>query len=458
MANRHPASFRDPAGFIFQRQGKLYRQVNRVYEPHYRRLHDSGLHELLVERGLLVAAPEVAAEPQEPAEALAVLEPRPLDWITYPYEWPMAGLQRAALATLEVQRLAIEHGMTLKDASAFNVQFEGTRPILIDSLSFDCLVEGRPWVAYGQFCRHFLAPLALSRYRGAGARELLRAHLDGIPLELVSGLLPRRSWLDPGALLHLHMHARMIRRSEAAPSPAGGAPRRVSHRGLVGLVDNLSACVRRLSPRTRQTHWSEYYETSTYEGAELARKERIVNEFLARVGGERAVDLGANTGRFSRLAAARGLSVLACDYDEGVVEELFRAGGDAASAPLPLVVDLTNPPGPSGWAHRERAAFAERARADVVLALALVHHLAIANNLPLGDVAHFLARLAPHLIIEFVPKSDPQVQRLLAAREDIFPDYHEQGFVEAFSSAYEVLAREPVGEMGRTLYLLGRQA
>ena len=247
MESRHPASFRDPAGFIFRRGGTIYRQVNRVYEPHYRHLRESGLHDLLVERGLVVPAPEVDVAPHEDRDALAVLEPRPLPWITYPYEWPVGALKQAALATLEVQRLALEHDMVLKDASAFNIQFEGVRPILIDSLSFERYSEGRPWIAYGQFCRHFLAPLALSHYRGGGARELLRSHLDGVPLDLVSRLLPRRSWLRLSLLLHLHLHARMIRR--AAGAGGGEVKGGVSRQSQLGLIDSLTGWVRRLPIR-----------------------------------------------------------------------------------------------------------------------------------------------------------------------------------------------------------------
>ena len=325
------------------------------------------------------------------------------------------------------------------------------RPVLIDSLSFEIWEERRPWVAYGQFCRHFLAPLALSRYRGGGARELLRAHLDGAPLDLVSRLLPRRSWLRLTLLLHLHLHARMIRSTKSAGKPRGSVPLR----SQLGLVANLTSWVRRLPIRYRQSHWSDYYETSTYEEQSLAQKERIVGDYLDHIDGRKAVDLGANTGRFSRLAAARGMSVLACDNDDGVIEELF--GATTGSSLVPLVIDLVNPPGAGGWAHRERASFSDRARGDVVLALALIHHLAIGNNVPLVEIARFLGRLAPALIIEFVPKSDPQVQRLLATREDIFPSYDEEGFTEAFSSVFEIRQRQPVGDMDRTLYLMARR-
>jgi ribosomal protein L11 methylase PrmA len=252
------------------------------------------------------------------------------------------------------------------------------------------------------------------------------------------------------------MHARMIQRAAKAGEAKGEVKGGVSLQQQLGLVDNLTSWVRRLPIRYQQSHWSEYYETSTYEEESLAQKERIVGDYLAQVGGQKAVDLGANTGRFSRLAAARGLSVLACDNDEGVVEEIFRES--EGSSLLPLVIDLVNPPAAGGWAHQERASFSDRARADVVLALALIHHLAIGNNVPLVEIARFMGRLAPALIIEFVPKSDPQAQRLLAAREDIFADYDEDGFTEAFSSVFEIQRREPVGEMGRTLFLMARRA
>ena len=194
----HPASFRDPSGFVFLRRGDLYRQVNREYAAQYDRLMDSGLYTLLVEKGLLIPHAEPAEAPEDPDRAYKVLCPERVPFVSYPYEWCFSALKQAALATLEIQRHALAHGMVLKDASAYNIQFIGTRPVLVDTLSFEIYREGEPWVAYHQFCKHFLAPLAAMAYRDVRCALLLRSFVDGIPIGLAHGLLPRRTPVSAG--------------------------------------------------------------------------------------------------------------------------------------------------------------------------------------------------------------------------------------------------------------------
>jgi hypothetical protein len=209
-----PSSFRDPSGFVFVRDGVLYRQVNRVHREHYDRLMASGLYERLATDGLLVPHEEDDAVPAAPDLAYKVLRPERVPFVSYPYEWCFGQLKAAALATLAIQRTALDFGMSLRDASAYNIQFLQGKPTHIDTLSFETLREGEPWVAYRQFCQHFLAPLVLSRYRDARLGQLSRVHLDGIPLDLATGLLPWRARLHPPLLLHLFLHARRQRRHE----------------------------------------------------------------------------------------------------------------------------------------------------------------------------------------------------------------------------------------------------
>ncbi|MDX1501882.1 MAG: class I SAM-dependent methyltransferase [Thermoanaerobaculia bacterium] len=452
-----PGSFRDPSGFVFTRGEELLRQVNLSYRDEYDHLLRSGLYANLVEGGLLVPHEEesdlgAAAAPG----AYKVLRPRRVEFVSYPYEWCFGQLQRAALTTLEIQRRALDHGMVLKDASAFNVQFHEGRPVLIDTLSFERLGEGAPWIAYRQFCQHFLAPLALVSRVAPGLSGLLRSEIDGLPLDLASRLLPRRTWLSPGLLAHLHLHARAQRRwaGEAAPRPQRGMSLH-QHRAL---VDSLRGAVERLTWRPEGTVWAEYDREHGYSASEEEEKTCVVGRYLEAMEPGPVLDLGANTGRYSREAAARGRFAVACDFDPAAVERNYRecvASGETGV--LPLVVDLVNPSPALGWAGRERADWVSRFRGGCVLALALVHHLAIANNVPLPMVAGFLAELGRWLAVEFVPKSDPQAQRLLVSRDDVFPDYTREGFESAFSERFEILESAPVSQSGRRIYLMRRR-
>ena len=453
----HPASFRDPSGFVFRRNGRLYRQVNRAYAGHYEALVGSGLYDRLIQQGRLLPHAEVDAPAARPEDAFKVLEPEPLDFVSYPYEWCFGQLKDAALATLDTQRMAIEHGMTLKDASAYNVQFRQGRAQLVDTLSFEVLRKGEPWVAYRQFCQHFLAPLALMAYRDFRLGELLRTHIDGIPLDLASRVLPRRTWLWPGLLVHIHLHASAQRRYAGKSVLAKRAGRRMSRQALLGLVENLEAAVRRLHWRPVGTEWANYRQFHGYSEADLAEKCRLVGEFLDQVRPVSVWDLGANVGTFSRIASQRGIATIAFDFDPAAVEHNYlKAKKEGDPRLLALVMDLTNPSPALGWAGKERMSLAERGPVGALLALALVHHLAISNNVPLGMIAEFLAGLSSWLLIEFIPKEDPQVQRLLASRADIFSEYNFEGFEAAFSPHYEFRRRDPVGDSGRWLYWMER--
>jgi hypothetical protein len=342
--------------------------------------------------------------------------------------------------------------MILKDATAYNVQFRHGRPILIDTLSFEIYQEGAPWVAYRQFCQHFLAPLALASRIDARLQSLARTHLDGVPLDLASRMLPASTWLRPSTLVHVHLHARSakaVREGSRADSKA-----RVSKHGLLALVDSLASGVASLTPRGSSAHWSNYYVSEhRYAARAFAHKKETVTRLVERIAPKTVWDLGANTGELSEICAERGIDTVAFDQDQDAVEATYaRLRTRATNRFLPLVLDLANPSPGIGWAHRERSSLSERGPADLVLALALIHHLAISNNVPLAQVASFLAELARSLVIEFVPKEDEQVQRLLASRADIFGDYGEAAFERAFSEHFTIEARFPLDESLRTLY------
>ena len=452
-----PGSFRDPAGFVFRRQGVLLRQVNEIHRRHFDLLTSSGLYDALTQASLLIPHEVVDDEPAA-AGAYRVIRPQPVGFVSYPYEWCFSQLRDAALATLRIQSMALDHGMTLRDASAFNIQFDGGRPVLIDTLSFESLVEGRPWIAYRQFCQHFLAPLALMSYRDARLGLLLREHLDGVPLDLAAQLLPRGAKLRPPLLLHVFSHAKSQRKHAADEAPAveSGRASKFSMQAFRGLLDSLRAGIEGLSLPGGFSEWRNYYDEAThYSDRASNHKEELVDACIAEVSPEIVWDLGANVGRFSGLATARGIRTVAFDVDPACVDEAYRRAGSANETRLlPLVLDLANPSPAIGWANRERMTVAERGPADLVLALALVHHLAIGNNVPLESLAAFLAQIGRHVAIEFVPKEDEKVQRLLMNREDVFPAYSVEGFERSLSGHFDVLRKLPIDDSPRTLYLL----
>lgn len=451
---RHRASFRDPSGFLFSREGVLFRQINRVYADHYARLMESGLYEKLVESGLLIPHIESGQIPADPESCHKVIQPERVPFISYPYEWSFSQLKDAALATLSIQKLALKSGMILKDASAYNMQFGHGRVMLVDTLSFETYTEGRPWEAYRQFCQHFLAPLALMSFRDVRLNQLMRVYIDGLPLDLAGKLLPLQTRMDFGLLAHIHLHAEAQKRF--ADKELNLRSVKMSRQAMVGLIDSLEAAVKKLTWHPPGTEWADYYDHTNYTDSAFQHKRQLVRTWVEESKPATVLDLGANTGVFSREAASSGATVIAFDIDPVAVEKNYlRVKMDKERGILPLVLDLTNPSPSLGWDNRERDSFAVRGHAEMLLALALIHHLAISNNVPLSRLSEFFAlHTSKRLVIEFVPKTDPQVQKLLATRRDIFVDYTREGFEKAFTERFKILRAEPLAESGRILYLM----
>ena len=447
------ASFRDPGGFLFYVGEEIYRQVNQSAKNDYDLLLSSGLYEILAAKGMLVRHKEIDIVSPLPEKKYRIIQPERVDFLSYPYEWCFSQLRDAALLTLDIQNIALDNGMSLKDANAYNIQFSKGRPVFIDTLSFEEYKENRPWIAYRQFCQHFLAPLALMVMVDVRIGQLARNYIDGIPLDLANSLLPRKALLNPNLLMHLHLHAR------AQQKYSSSDPERTKKDfpllALRGLVDSLANTVRKLARKKKATEWSNYYETNNYSQGGFNHKQELVSRFLDRAGGKTLWDLGSNTGIFSRIASRKGFNVISIDNDHESVEcsylQTREIGEDNI---LPLLIDLTNPSPGIGWSNEERRSLLDRGPADVVMALALVHHLAISNNVPLDKLARFFSRMSNWLIVEFVPKDDLQAQRLIFSREDIFPDYSRECFEEAFSVLFEIKMFEYIKESKRILYLM----
>lgn len=451
-----PSSFRDPDGFLFYRDGEIYRQINISYRENYNSLIHSGLYERLVKAKLLIPHQEVSNEAANPDSFYKIIKPEAIAFISYPYEWCFSQLKDAALTTLKIQKEALDCGMTLKDCSAYNIQFRKGRPVFIDTLSFERYSEGQPWVAYRQFCQHFLAPLALMSYTDVRLSQLFRIYIDGIPLDLASALLPFYTHFKFLLLSHIHIHAKAQRHfADKALRVSSHKMRRLS---FYALIDNLTKAVSRLKWCPPGSEWANYYEDTNYSHDALKHKEQIVAEFLDKVHPQDVWELGANRGIFSRIASNKRIPTISFDIDHLAVEKSYlECIKKKETHLLPLVLDLTNPSPGIGWQNQERPSLLARGPADTVFILALIHHLTISNNLPFHKLASFLSKICKTLIIEFVPKSDSQVQRLLLTREDIFTDYTQEAFERELGRYFTIQASIQIRDSARIIYLMQKE-
>lgn len=448
------SSFRDPCGFIFNRNAKLLRQINFVYQNNYDFFLKSGLCEKLQSIGYLVKHKEVDIKLAFDKKAYKIIEPEKIPFISYPYGWSFGQLKDAALLTLEMEILALKYGMTLKDATAYNVQFLDNKPIFIDTLSFEIYKEGQPWVAYKQFCQHFLAPLLLMSYKDIRLGQLLKIYLDGIPLDLASKLLPFKTKLNPKILANIHLHAGYQNRFSGVNKKIGAF--KLSKISLLALIDNLKSTINGIKLNTKRTEWSDYYEkNNNYLSKALKKKLKLVESYVDEIKPKSVCDLGGNTGKFSRLASKKGILTISLDIDPLAVEYNYQYNKQHKEKNiLPLILDLTNPNAGKGWNNTERQSFFERKHFSMCLCLALIHHLTISNNIPFCKTALFLSKVCDWLVIEFVPKSDSQVKKLLLNREDIFIDYTQKYFEAEFGHFFKVVKSSKINGSKRVLYLM----
>ncbi len=458
----HPSSFRDPGGRMFRHDGTLLRAIFQPAMDDFAAFEVSGLREKLVTEGRLVAHANVDVTTLDlsswPSKPERVIAPTELPWISYSHEWTHGQLQAAALHTLDLMLTALEHGMWLQDAASSNIQFVGSKPILIDTLSLVRYTEGSLWAGYGQFCRHFLAPLTLMHAFDSRMAGMLLQFPDGIPLDLVSAMLPKTSWLSPGLVAHIHMHAKATRAAGSRPD-ASASSVRLSKIQLLGLLDSLRGLVLANGPKidANRSQWGGYDAEDGYTDRARTSKEQIISGWLKAISGRVTVDYGANAGRYSRLAAPFSDVVLAVEPDTMAAEQLYARTvehqTDAAGIQTVRMDVLAPSPG-IGLHGTERPSWFDRLNADTVMALALVHHLCLAAGIPLQEVLKTLTKGTRHLILEWVPADDPQAKRLGTVRSRTFSDYTQPALEQYLSELGMIRGKRDVEDSMRTLYLI----
>jgi ribosomal protein L11 methylase PrmA len=460
-ASRNPGSFRDPSGHVFERDGRIFRTVAASAADGFKAVRATGILDRLVADGKLVAYWDVA--PGEVGiDAAHVLEHPRLDFLSHPYEWPFEVLRAAALFHLDLHLTLMASGATLSDASAYNVQFNGVAPIFIDHLSIRPYRPGEYWWGHRQFCEQFLNPLLLRALFGLPHNAWYRGALEGIPVTDIAGLLGFKHKLSWRVMAHVVLQDRFQRAAARSDRPVTRSlGRSLRPEAFTSMLRQLRTWIARLKPADRgATTWVDYASANAYAPGEEAAKKEFIASAVAYASPQRVIDLGCNTGLYSSVAISAGArSVIGYDYDHQALDRAYlaAAASPAMRAFLPLHLDAANPSPDQGWRQRERAGFTARARADCVFALAFVHHLAIARNLPLPEVVDWIVDIAPVGVIEFVPKHDATVQKMLALRDDIFEQYDESHFVTALTKRARIVRRSDVTQGKRALFLYDRR-
>lgn len=456
--NKHKSSYRDPSGFIFTKDNIIFRAINNIYKENYIYFMESGLYKELCSKNYII--------PHEETEELnniisdenifKIIKPKKIPFITYPYEWCFSQLKDAAILTLKIQKIALKYNMILKDASAYNIQFLDGKPIFIDTLSFEMYNGDSTWIAFNQFTKHFIVPLILMSYKDIRLNQLLISNIDGIPVDLANNILPISSKLNPFVFMNIKMQTKFQKKYENKDQNVVENKDINNNKDkLINLNIYLQDNLNKLKLKLKNTEWGEYYSDTNYDDISFQHKKTIVEDFINISNPTSLWDFGANNGLFTRIASNKNINSLAFDIDPLACEFNYnQIKENNEKNILPVLFDLTNPSPSIGWANEERDSISYRDKPDIIMALALIHHLAISNNLNFDKIANYFSSLSKKLIIEFVPKEDSQVQKLLLTRKDIYEEYNIEHFETSFSKYYKIINKKNINNSKRTIYLM----
>jgi ribosomal protein L11 methylase PrmA len=456
-----PASFRDPAGRVYLENGRVFRTVSDFAVADFEFARSNKTLRRLIDAGGVIETRDVAANDADAprGQAARVVEHPRLPFISYPYEWSFSLLKAAALHHLDLQIALLGGGVALSDATAYNIQFIGPRPIFIDPLSFVPYQEGDYWKAHRQFCEQFLNPLLMHALVGVPHNDWFRGSLEGVPTLMLARMIAPHKRLSWRVLTQVVLPAQLQSGKNSLDAASATAARPLPKNAYLGMLTGLRDWIASMKPKgADKTLWADYAKNNSYDEAEFATKKGLVGAFVARAQPRLLWDLGCNTGEYSEVALANGASsVIGFDFDHGALEGAYARAVDRKLDFLPLFQDASNPSPGQGWSGEERASLMRRnSEAQALVALAFIHHIAIGRNVPLDRVVEFLVGLAPKGVVEFVPKEDAMVKRLLALRKDIFPDYTLDNFKALVARRARVVSDETVTGSGRTLVAYDR--
>ena len=462
-----PGSFRDRTARVFYHEGKIFRGLNETALEEWHALSATNFYRKMSATGAIVPTQQrdLTSLPAEARGAKAgafsehqwagVLEHEKLPFVSYPYEWSFEMLRDAALLQLDLVLAGLEEGIGLKDASAYNLQWKGASPVFVDVASFYKRADGEPWVGYRQFCQMFLYPLLVQAYRDVPFQPWMRGSIDGMDAEVCLNLLSARDYARAGVLAHVYLQAKAQKAYNATTRDVRSDLRKAGFdkRIIRANAQRLRGLVAGLQWKPKQTTWSDYLKCGHYEASDAEQKRVFVRDVAESRDWTLAWDIGCNVGVFSRIVAERAKYVVAMDADYLAIDKLYQAlKSERAANILPLIVNVTDPSPNLGWRNMERKRIDERGRPDLVLALALIHHVVIGGNIPMAEFVEWLRGLGGDLVIEFVTRKDPMVVTLLRNKEDHYADYTEEVFEKELAARFRIAKRQPLGSGTRIMY------
>jgi len=456
--NQHSSSFRDPSGSVFLDEGVLKRVIYSLYFKQYNALTTSGFFDTLFKNNLLIPHKEVSRSDTE-----IVIQPKLIPFITYPYEWSFNQYKEAALLTLKLQKYALEHNFSLKDAPAFNVTFYNGSAIFIDTLSFDFYIENTPWRGYKQFITHFFGPLLLAHFHGSQMLKLMSNFMDGIPVKMISSLLPFKSKMNPFLYSNIHLLAKFEDKHNE-DYDGNTKTLSLSKKAQLKIIESLYSYIKKLSLK-ENSEWGNYYHKINYTDVAFINKSNIINEWITKLNCKTLIDIGGNDGTFVRKLNSGIEHALVCDIDNNAVDFNYKTlKKNKENYITPFVLDVLNPSPAIGFNNKERFSFIDRINTfspDVTMALAVIHHMSLSGNITFAMSAQFFANFSKYLIIEFPKREDSWVQRLLNSKaefKDHFDFYSLDNFENTYSNYFEFLEKETIEDSHRIIYLLKKKS
>ena len=451
---KDPGSFRDPSGYIFYKNNKVYRVVNESYKKDYDHLMSSGLYERLVSEGLLIRHSEISNDPKSNGE-YKTLEVERIQFISYPYEWSFNQFKDSLLLTLRIQKICVDYQMMLKDSTPFNIQFIDNKPIFIDTLSFELVEnENYVWKPYKQFCEMFLGPLCLMKYVDPNLNKLLINNINGVPLELINKLLPLKSKFNISVFIHFVLH-NMVKQKGNVKTTKEEKSKVISKTKHLNIIKQLEGFVINTKVPSELSEWGDYNEETITEKKDyVIDKENSIKSFLKGEKYELTWDIGSNDGFFSRIIAEKYSSnLISFDIDWRCVDSNYLKCRDLnINNVFPLILDLSNPTPSIGWMNKERSSVYERfGSPDLITCIALIHHI-INVGIPLESFIEFLYKSRKDILIEYVPYSDPKCQIIFQSRDESFKYPTEDEFVNILKKSFSILESKKLSNTERILY------
>ena len=451
--NQLPSSFRDPSGYVFFDNGIVKRVINPIYFKQYNTLVNSGFFKKLFQHKLLIEHKELLNNSSQ-----IIIQPEQIPFITYPYEWCFNQYKEAALLTLKIQKFALENNFSLKDAAAFNIAFHNGKAVFIDTLSFDFYKEDEPWRAYKQFVSHFLGPLLLAHYHGSQSLKLMSNFIDGIPIKMLSSLLPFKTKLNPFLYTNVHLLAKYENKYNEDYSQ-NSKQILLTKKAQLNIIKSHYVLIKKLSLK-ESSEWGDYYTKTNYSNNAFTIKSDIINVWVDKLSPKTLIDIGGNDGTFVRSIKHKFKQALVCDIDNGAVDFNYaKIRTNKEINILPFVLDVLSPSAAIGFNNKERESFLDRIQSftpDVTFALAVIHHMSLSGNITFNMSAKFYASFSKYLIIEFPKRKDSWVQRLLSAKgtfKNHFNFYNITEFEEVYSNYFQLVEKKSIKGSERVMYL-----